>query len=144
MAPDFSVNDYVVCDADNGYAIEDNQQSQIVTHFRQYSVGMVREIFGTSSRVYLIGEDADYCLLTDTLTCIDPTKTGKDYPKKICNLCHCLKVHSEFSPNQTDSHGKTISRPSCRICRRDIDRKPMTLAAKREAKEAASQEGVTV
>ncbi len=51
MAPGFSVNDYVVCDADNGYAIEDNQQSQIVTHFRQYSVGVVREIFGTSSRV---------------------------------------------------------------------------------------------
>lgn len=48
----------------------------------------------------IIGENARYSLPNDDLTVIDPTKTGKGFDKKICNICHCLKEHDEFDANQ--------------------------------------------
>ncbi|WP_424948405.1 Hpy99I family type II restriction endonuclease [Candidatus Spongiihabitans sp.] len=52
-----------------------------------------------------------------------------------------IKLQSAFQPNQHDSTGKITTRPSCKICRRDIDRKPMTAAAMRKAAKHKPKKG---
>lgn len=135
------VDDFVVCHTDNGYLIEHGQRSSIATHFNRNSVGVMREIGDSASTVYLIGENADYLVPNNALTPIDPLKTGKGYPQKICNICHCLKEHADFERNQTDAGGNVTTRPSCRICRRNIEQKPMTATAKREAEKRRPKNG---
>jgi hypothetical protein len=57
---------------------------------------------------------------------LDTTKTGrpkgtsKEFPTKICNVCHILKPIEEFDINQNAVAGKT-RRPSCKNCRKDLD-----------------------
>ena len=139
----FDVGDFVVCDTDSGFIVKEGKTSQYVTHFPTDSVGQVKNLdqSATSSTVYLIGDDDLYLLPNDHLTKIDPTKTGKGFSQKICNICHCLKVHNEFAYNQSDKQGKRTTRPSCHLCRRTIDMKNMTAAAVREAQKFKPKTG---
>ena len=137
------VGDFVVCDTDSGFIFKGGKISQYVTHFFINSVGQVKNVDQrtASSTVYLIGEDSQYLLPNNHLTKIDPTKTGKGFPQKICNICHCLKAHNEFAYNQNDKQGNKTTRPSCRLCRRTIDMKNMTAAAVKEARKFTPKTG---
>lgn len=123
----------VVCNTDRGRMIEDGKPAKFESHFPRKSVAEMRLWSANASKVFVIGKSEEYLIPTAKLSRIDPLRTGKGYPKKICNICHVLKSHREFETNQTDAKGRKTSRPSCRICRRDIDKKPMSAAAKREA-----------
>lgn len=123
----------VVCNTGRGRMVEDGKPSKFETYFPRKSVAEMRLWAADASKVYVIGKNEEYLIPTAKLSHIDPLKTGKGYAKKICNICHVLKSHDEFEINQTDAKGRKTSRPSCRICRRDIDKKPMSAAAKREA-----------
>lgn len=52
---------------------------------------------------------------------ININNTGKGFTKKICNICHILKDTEDFEINQTDAKGRKTTRPSCRMCRKDIN-----------------------
>lgn len=137
----FKAREFVVCNTDNGFAIKEGIREKFISHFASSSVGCVRMVGEHSSRIYVIGEKTDYMLANEHLMTIDPTKTGKGYEKKICNICHCLKEQSDFAINQTDSKGNQTSRPSCKICRRNIDQKPMTNATKKAAEKVRPENG---
>lgn len=145
MDDKIKVGEFVVCNTNQGIPIEKNRVSEpdigIPTHFDYGAVGIVEKIYETNSEVYLIGKDQCYRIPNDHLAPLDPTKTGKGYDKKICNLCHVLKPHSEFEINQTDAKGRKTSRPSCRECRKSIDQKPMTVAAKKKAEKMRPKKG---
>lgn len=132
---------FVVCETKQGRMVENGSPARIKTSFNQNSVAEVREIGAEKSRVYVIGEDAEYIIPNAELKYIDPLKTGKGYSKKICNICHVLKPHSGFAVNQTDAKGGKTSRPSCRVCRRNIDQKPMSPAAKKQAEKERPKKG---
>ena len=140
-ATELKVGEFVVCNTDNGYAIKGNNREEFVSYFASSSVELVRVVGEQLSKIYLIGEKTDYMLANKHLTPIDPTKTGKGYEKKICNICHCLKSHCSFAVNQTDAEGIKTSRPSCKICRRNIDKKSMTNAAKKAAEKVRPKNG---
>jgi hypothetical protein len=48
---------------------------------------------------------------------IDVKKTGDNFSKKICNVCHKLKRTTEFAKNQNAKNNRSVRRPSCRDCR---------------------------
>ncbi|MYH55277.1 MAG: endonuclease [Acidimicrobiia bacterium] len=75
------------------------------------------------------------------LEILDPTQTGKGFKNKICNICHVLKPMSEFEPNQRDARGNVTTRPSCRICRRAIDRRALSRKDKQEAEKSRPAKG---
>jgi len=86
-----------------------------------HSVGYVKAINGNSATVYFIGSNEEHILQLDDIEFLDPSKTGKPYDKKICNICHILKNNDEFDVNQTDAKGRKTTRPSCKLCRVNID-----------------------
>ena len=133
--------DFVVCNTNKGRIVESKVVSKIETHFPVHSVAQVRDIDGGVVHVYVIGTNAEFVVSSNDLVHLDPLKTGKGFVKKICNICHVLKKHSEFDPNQTDAKGRQTSRPSCKICRRDIDKKPMGGAAKKKAEKERPKKG---
>ena len=141
MAGDIKVGGYVVCATDNGRIFENGKPANLPSHFNRNSVGVVREFGAQTSVVFVIGENADFQLPSEKLTAIDPLKTGKGHPKKICNICHCLKEHEDFAKNQTDKKGNTTTRPSCRVCREVIDANQMSAADRRRAEQNRPKAG---
>lgn len=98
------------------------------------SVGLVKKVIEERIGVFFIG--ASKVVETDInyIAYLDIKKTGKPYEKKICNICHQLKVRLiEFDINQTDAKGRKTSRPSCQICREAIDGKRLSSLDKRRA-----------
>jgi len=63
---------------------------------------------------------------------LDVKKTGDAYPKKICNICHKLLSTEEFARNQNAKNNRSVRRPSCRECRKQLEGKDMTPKAKLE------------
>lgn len=123
MQKKLSFDEWALCRTDCGYKYEDNKPDSILTHFNKNSVCIVHELLGEQTRVYVIGEGAEYIVQTSALKPFDVTQTGKGYDVgKICNVCHVLKKHNAFDPNQKDSKGQITTRPSCRDCRKSIDR----------------------
>lgn len=107
------VGDYVVATQDIGNIIK-------------RSVGLVKSISGEEITVFFIGKKITVKTDVKHVSYLDIKKTGKPFPKKICNICHLLKDDiKEFDINQTDAKGRKTTRPSCQECRIAIDGKPM-------------------
>jgi len=132
---------YVICRGGKGHLVRRGVADKFLSNFPKDSIGVVRDAGAPESMVYVIGQGVDYMLPNNSLTAIDPTRTGDGYPKKICNICHVIKPHDQFARNQTQKGGRIIRRPSCRACRMDIDKKPMTAAEKKAAEKLRPKEG---
>ncbi len=95
--------------------------SKQVEDIEEQSVGLINEISGDEITVFFIGKKKTVKTSNQNVTFLDITKTGKPYKVKICNICHILKDIDEFDINQTDAKGRKTTRPSCKVCRVDID-----------------------
>lgn len=51
----------------------------------------------------------------------DVNKTGDNYSLKICNVCHKLKKTKMFAKNQNAKNNRSVRRPSCKTCRREME-----------------------
>jgi transcription elongation factor Elf1 len=85
------------------------------------AVGLVKVVDKETTTVFFVGLNQVIEVPKEYVAYLDIDKTGKPYDKKICNICHLLKDISEFDINQTDAKGRKTTRPSCKICRIDID-----------------------
>jgi hypothetical protein len=61
----------------------------------------------------------------------DVTKTGDEFPKKICNICHKLLDTTEFARNQNNIR-RPVRRPSCQKCRKILEGTSPTPREKRK------------
>lgn len=62
----------------------------------------------------------------------DPKETGDNCKKKICNRCNRLLKVSLFQKNQNGKNNRTVRRPSCNDCRKEIDGKGVPSRDKKE------------
>ena len=132
---------FVVCRGNSGHLVEGGIKATIPIHFEENAIAVVREVMGGEALVYIIGRNEKFILPNDSLESIDPIQTGKGFHHKICNICHVLKTTSAFEINQTDAKGGKTTRPSCRICRKDIDKRPISSTAIKEADKNRPQKG---
>lgn len=132
---------FVACKAGKGFAVENGKPASVETHFPLNSVAAVEEAGARTSRVFVFGMQEEYVIANDQLAPFDPNKTGEGHAAQICNTCHVLKSRDEFDGNQTDAAGRKTPLLSCRICRRDSDKKPMTAAERREVKKQRPKDG---
>ena len=114
---------WVVCKVDFGFGVEDDKKSTIPTHFNVNTVVQILNYSSEESLVYNIERNEQFFVSTKHLEKLDVFKTGKGFEKKICNKCFVLKPMSDFEVNQTDAKGNKTTRPSCRACRLDIDKR---------------------
>ncbi len=105
------------------------------------SVGFVTASGDNTSDVFLIGMAVTLRLPNTDIETLDPTGTGDDHREKICNRCHILKTVDQFSPNQTNARGQVRRRPSCKICRRDINRQQLSPKDVKEANKLRPAKG---
>ncbi|HNW89421.1 MAG TPA: endonuclease VII domain-containing protein [Bacteroidales bacterium] len=97
-----------------------------IKNIEKNSVGFVKKVKPTKATVFFIGKQKEIDIELSNVKLIDVTKTGrpkgtaKEFPTKICNVCHILKSIEEFDINQNAVVGKT-RRPSCKDCRKTID-----------------------
>lgn len=97
-----------------------------IKNIEKNSVGFVKKVKSTKATVFFIGKQKEIDIELSNVKLIDVTKTGrpkgtaKEFPTKICNVCHILKSIEEFDINQNAVVGKT-RRPSCKDCRKTID-----------------------
>jgi hypothetical protein len=107
------VNDYVIL-------------NEKVKDLEKNSVGFVKKVTATKAKVFFIGKLKEIDIDLSKIKFIDTAKTGrpkgtvKEFPTKICNVCHILKPINEFAVNQNAVAGRT-RRPSCNECRKGID-----------------------
>ena len=60
----------------------------------------------------------------------DVEETGDGFPKKICNICHKLLDTTEFAKNQNGKNNRSVRRPSCKECRKNLEGVNMTSKTK--------------
>ena len=62
----------------------------------------------------------------------DVKKSGDAFPKKICNICHKLLDTNKFAKNQNGINNRSVRRPSCSDCRKNLEGVNMTAKTKAE------------
>lgn len=103
-----NVNDFIIA-------------SKKIDDIEQKSVGLIQKISADQITVFFIGKKKTIKTSSKNIGFLDITKTGKPHKVKICNICHILKNEDDFAINQTDGKSRKTSRPSCKVCRGDID-----------------------
>ena len=121
---------WVYCSEGVGYQHEQSGVSRRKRHFKKNAVGLVRDVKNHHVTVWLIGTDEVWDVALEHVFPLDVTKTGDQFPHKICNVCHCLLSVELFDRNQNNKHG-IVRRPSCHQCRTDIDKRaPKSMQAR--------------
>lgn len=141
MASPIGKSDWILCASGVGYAYSHGKQDIIHSRFPKNSVAIVQEEFNINLLVYLPGLDREFIVARSDTAPVNVRETGKGYDHLICNICFILKPEDEFQINQTDAYGRKTRRPSCRICRLDIDGQKMTSRERKAAQAAKPPKG---
>ena len=81
--------------------------------------------------IFFVRIGKEVTLSPNNFKVFDVTKTGDEFPKKICNICHKLLDTTKFARNQNNIKGP-VRRPSCQECRKILEGTSPTLREKRE------------
>jgi RNase P subunit RPR2 len=106
--------------------------NKIDVSVRRNEIGIVEKESKNSSVIFFVTNGKSLILLNSDFKVFDPTKTGDDFPEKVCNVCHRLLPTMEFSRNQNGINNRIIRRPSCDDCRKIIDGVNIPSAEKRK------------
>lgn len=90
-------------------------------HIHQNEIGILINKNSTESIVRFINHENIYNIPNTLIESFDPEKTGDQFLKKICNICNRLLSVDEFQKNQNGKNNRTVRRPSCNACRKNID-----------------------
>lgn len=95
-------------------------------------VGIVEEERKNSCLIFFFVIRERVLLQKEKFEYFDVKKTGDDFPKKVCNVCHRLLDTTEFDKNQNAKNNRTVRRPSCKECRKGIDGKGIPSAERKK------------
>ena len=134
-------SDWILCKSGLGYACPHGVRDSIRSHYPKHSLAVVLEESDAELLVFLPGQVQQFYVDTIHTSAVDIYNTGKGHDNKICNVCFVLKPMNEFQINQTDAKGRKTRRPSCNLCRQDIDRRSIPAREKREEKRLRPKTG---
>lgn len=84
-------------------------------------VGIVESESKKSASIFFIRIWQKATLNQNDFRIFNVKKTGDDFSKKICNICHKLKNTTEFAKNQNAKNNRSVRRPSCKGCRKQLE-----------------------
>lgn len=99
---------------------------------RENGIGMLNEINGSKALVSFVCNSKTIEVDVDCLVYFEPSQTGDQYEKKVCNVCNRLLDVDMFQKNQNGKNNRVVRRPSCRDCRVIIDGANMTADEKEQ------------
>ncbi len=132
---------WVLCKCGSGYACTHGIRDKIASHFPENSLAVILEESAHEMLLFLPGQNQQFFVRQEKIADADIYHTGKGFDQKICNVCFVLKPMDEFQVNQTDAKGRKTRRPSCNICRQDIDRRSIPSREKKEAQRLRPKKG---
>lgn len=95
-------------------------------------IGIIKSKGETTSFVSFVCNNIFIELDNSLIEYFDPSRTGDQYAKKVCNVCNRLLDVDMFEKNQNGKDNRTVRRPSCRDCRDIIDGVDMSAEEKRQ------------
>lgn len=95
-------------------------------------VGIVKSDNGRVASIFFIRAWREIDLSKSDFQIFDVTKTGDGFEKKICNICHKLVKTTNFQKNQNGINNRSVRRPSCNDCRKNLDGINMSAKTKAE------------
>lgn len=93
-------------------------------------VGIIKSELRESSSIFFIRVWKEVKLNKNDFEIFNVKKTGDSFPKKICNICHKLLSTKEFAKNQNAKNNRSVRRPSCQKCRKQLEGMDATPKAK--------------
>ena len=90
-------------------------------NIEKMDVGIVKEKVKSNMYILFIKANKTVEVQRRDINFIDIDKTGDDFTRKICNMCHKLLKISNFQKNQNAKNNRVVRRPSCNNCRKHID-----------------------
>jgi len=84
-------------------------------------VGIIEFESKESSTIFFIKIWRKVKLNKNDFEIFDVSKTGDSFPKKICNICHKLISTDKFAKNQNAKNNRSVRRPSCQECRKQLE-----------------------
>ncbi len=99
---------------------------------RENEIGIVERESSDSCSICFIISGKSIVLSKTDFEYFDVKKTGDDFPKKVCNVCHRLLDTTSFDKNQNGKNNRPVRRPSCKDCRETIDGVDIPAAEKRK------------
>ena len=98
--------------------IEDSDPTSI----EKGDVGIIESESKRSASIFFIRIWQKTILDKSDFQVFDVKKTGRDgFSKKICNICHKLLNATEFAKNQNAKNNRSVRRPSCQKCRKQLE-----------------------
>lgn len=95
-------------------------------------IGIITEqTTGSTYLVFIVRIWQKFELEEDFFEYFDVTKTGDGFDNKICNICHKLLPTINFAKNQNAINNRSVRRPSCQACRKQLEGKDLTIEDKR-------------
>jgi len=85
------------------------------------AVGIVVNSNPPKSEIFFVRAWINLFLDSAEFKSFDVSKTGDQFPKKICNICHRLMKTDNFDKNQNGINNRSVRRPSCHDCRKELD-----------------------
>ncbi len=98
----------------------------------KYDVGIIESETNEDSLIFFVRIWQKIKLSKKDFKIFDVKKAGDAFPKKICNICHKLLNTNEFAKNQNGKNNRSVRRPSCGGCRKDLEGTNMSPKAKAE------------
>lgn len=84
-------------------------------------VGIIKSESSNGASIFFVRIWREVLLSKDDYEIFDVARTGDSFPKKICNICHKLLDTSMFARNQNAKGDRSVRRPSCQQCRRQLE-----------------------
>ncbi len=84
-------------------------------------VGIVESESKKDASIFFIRTWQKATLNKSDLQIFNVKKTGDGFSKKICNICHKLRSTMEFAKNQNAKNNRSVRRPSCQKCRKQLE-----------------------
>ncbi|MBI2047798.1 MAG: Hpy99I family type II restriction endonuclease [Candidatus Liptonbacteria bacterium] len=95
-------------------------------------VGIVESESKESASIFFIRIWRKATLKKNDFKIFDVKKTGDGFSKKICNICHKLRSTVEFAKNQNAKNNRSVRRPSCQKCRKQLEGVNISSAEKKK------------
>jgi Recombination endonuclease VII len=117
--------------------LKKNDFVETTTHAIQFSLleselGIVSAVYDDNVDVFFprIGEEIKVSI--NCVTPVDVKQFGDQSLKKCCNVCHRIFPIEMFEKNQNGKNNRTVRRPSCRDCRKQIDGVGISISDKKK------------
>src|SRR3989338_11528765 len=111
-----------------------NKKVNISDNFfiEKYDVGIIESKTKNGVLIFFVRVWKTAELNRKDFNIFDVKKSGDAFPKKICNICHKLLDTNKFSKNQNGINNRSVRRPSCSDCRKNLEGVNITAKTKAE------------